>query len=564
MNVITKTRLLLHFLSWRRTWDRRNTHYRYGVSENPKFMGPREAVGLIRDGAVVAGTGLAGNQRASILWWALREVYEETKHPANLTVICVGGHGGRGGVPGTIEEIGVEGLCTRFFTGHTETFKSFLRLADAGKLELQCIPQGTFALLIASQAEGRNEWITETGFGTFIDPIEGRGTPVLGNGPQFVERLNGKLRYTCPPIEVAIFNAPAADRLGNIYARGCSMIGESIEIARAAKRNGGKVIANVGLVVNEGYGEVLLPAGEVDAVVVYPGTEQTASVPHRKAWKFLTLESNLPAVEGVKRVAYVNRLLGITPKRNAADVALARLAGIIFTQQARPGMSVDIGVGLPEEVSRLLTECGIGSQITVMNESGVFGGLAAPGIFFGAAVNPTEIVSSAEAFRRIYKNLDSVILGVLEADSAGNVNVSKRGKGAINYVGPGGFIDLTTCAKLVVFCGSWMAKGEVAVQDGQMRVVKPGVPKFIEQVSEITFNGQQALRRGQRVFYVTHVGAFQLTPRGMELIYVMPGIDIQKDILDAAPMRILLPESGAPQTAPASVLTGQGYTLSFQ
>ena len=48
-----------------------------------------------------------------------------------------------------------------------------------------------------------------------------------------------------------------------------------------------------------------------------------------------------------------------------------------------------IGVVLPEEVSRLLYESGVMNDLVMINESGVFGGLAAPGIFFGAAVNPT-------------------------------------------------------------------------------------------------------------------------------------------------------------------------------
>jgi propionate CoA-transferase len=283
-------------------------------------------------------------------------------------------------------------------------------------------------------------------------------------------------------------------------------------------------------------------------------------VPHRKAWKFLTLESKMPVAEGAARVAYVNRLLGITPLRAPADLALARLAAWLFARHAFPGMSVDVGVGLPEQVAHVLADCGLTDQLITMNESGVFGGQAAPGIFFGAAVNPTEIVSSAEAFRRIYANLDSVVLGVLEADSDGNVNVSRRGEGAINYVGPGGFIDLTTCAKLVVFCGSWMAHGKVELQEGQMRVLKAGTPKFIEQVSEVTFNGREALRRGQQVYYITHVGAFELTEAGMLLRYVMPGIDLERHILQFSPMRIVLPEGG-PEQVPPEVVTGKGLCL---
>ena len=129
--------------------------------------------------------------------------------------------------------------------------------------------------------------------------------------------------------------------------------------------------------------------------------------------------------------------------------------------------------------------------------------------------------------------LDVTLLGVLEADSEGNVNVSKRGKTVKSYVGPGGFIDITTGARMIIFVTSWMAHADIRIEGGRIRIVKPGEPKFVDKVSEITFSGKQALKAGKKVFYVTTVGVFQLTERGVELIRVMPGIDIQKDILAA-------------------------------
>ena len=70
---------------------------------------------------------------------------------------------------------------------------------------------------------------------------------------------------------------------GNIYVRNCAMIGETAEMARAARRNGGCVIANVGLVVDEGYDRVYLPADMVDAIVYHPDTEQAAGYRRHRA-----------------------------------------------------------------------------------------------------------------------------------------------------------------------------------------------------------------------------------------------------------------------------------------
>jgi propionate CoA-transferase len=226
-------------------------------------------------------------------------------------------------------------------------------------------------------------------------------------------------------------------------------------------------------------------------------------------------------------------------------------------------MYLNIGVGLPEELCRVLFEAGLLRDVNVFTESGVIGGLPAPGVFFGAAICPREMVPSAEIFRLIYEKLDMTVLGVVEADSDGNVNVSKRGEGPINYVGPGGFIDITTGAKTILFVTSWMNRGKVEVLDGAIKIGEPGKPKFVEKVSEITFSGQQALKAGKTVLYVTTVGVFHLTSRGLELISVMPGVDIEKDILRFAPAKIVLPESGTVPVVDSSVITGKGFRLSL-
>ncbi|NIA14860.1 MAG: hypothetical protein GWP08_12350 [Nitrospiraceae bacterium] len=565
INMFSKFLMLAHLAHWRLTWNRRNTHYRFTLPSNDKFMGPRDAVKLIRDGDVIATSGLGSSQWPSILYWAIREVFQETGHPRDLTVLSIGGQGGRGVAPGSIEEMGLEGLTTRFFAGHIETFKSMLRLADSGHLELQCIPQGPMAFLIDGQGRGEESLLTSTGVGTFADPRVGRGTPVADpNAKQWVEVEDGKLRFSMPKINVALFNAPAADHKGNIYVKHCAMVAESREIVRAARKNGGTVIANVAHVVDEGYDEVFLPGEDIDAIVPYPNTYQVGSVPQRRYWPMFTLDADVPLKKSIDLLRFVNKVLGITPRRSAVDNALARLAASLFAEYAPKGSLVNIGVGLPEEVCRLIVEAGLFDDVEFFTESGVVGGLPAPGVFFGAGVCPKEMRSSTEMFRRIYERLDVSILGVLQADSHGNVNVSNRGAGAINYVGPGGFIDFSTQARTVIFVCSWMLGAKIVLRNGEVRVLKPGKAKFVEQVDEVTFNGARAVTAQQNILFATNVGAFRLTERGMELICVMPGIDVQKDIIDACQTRIVLPDSGKIPVVDASVVTGDGFTLSLR
>lgn len=562
MNFLTKAYLVYHIIRWRLFWSKRDTRHVYNAPDNPKFMSARDAVGLIKDGAVIATSGLAGNQRQAIMYWAIQEMFRETGHPNNLTLVCTGGQGGRGRIPGTMEEIGIEGLTQCLIAGHLETYKAQLRLAEQGKMKIHCIPQGTLTMLLDAQGRGEDSLLTSTGVGTFIDPRVGCGSTIAApESEQLVTVEGDKLRYRLPKIDVAMFSAPAADTKGNLYLANASLVAETFEIIRAARLNGGRVIASVGCIETEDPATVSVPASDIDAVVHNPRAEQTSTIQHRRYWPMLTTHSDMPIEEGIQRTRHVNHLLGITPRRTPVDNAIARLAAFTFVEHAHKGMLINIGVGLPEEVCRVLFEAGALKDVTMFTESGVIGGLPAPGIFFGAAVCPEKMVSSAQAFKMAYEKLDMAILGVAEADGAGNVNVSRRGRKVSDYIGPGGFIDITTAAKTVLFVSAWMTGAQIEVKEGAIRIIKPGRPKFVKDVSEITFCGPKALEMGKKVLFVTTVGVFELTQDGIKLMRVMPGVDIQRDIINGCEMNVILPPGGSVPVADAAVLSSQKITL---
>ena len=540
------------------TWLRRDPGYPSPVPDNPRFQSARAAALLIADGDVVAVSGMGAHQHASIVYAAIRERFERTGHPAGLTLINVGGHGGRGLAPGTLEELGRRGLCTRFITSHFETFHAMLELAESGHCELQCIPFGVLTLLFDALGRGRRSVLTRVGVGTFLDPRVGRGSPVVDRaGGQLVAVQGDRLRFRIPPIDVAILNAPAADRHGNLYAKHSAAIGESRELARAARRHRGRVIANVGLIVDEACERVFLPGRGIDAVVYHPDTEQTAAVPHRAHWPMFTTESDVPIERALARVRFVNSLLPAIPRRTPADAALARLAAATLVANVDRGATVSIGTGLPEEVAPAIWEAGRSDELTFCVESGVVGGLPAPGLYFGAALGPARIGSSAELFKRCGRHLDATCLGALEVDGLGDVNVSKRGAGPRHYVGPGGFSDFCTAADAIVFVFAWMRGGEIEVEGARLRIVARGTPKLVDRVAEVTFSGARALAAGKRIFYVSHVGVFRLCERGIELVCAMPGIDVRRDILDFAPIEIRLPGRGRTPRVPRSIVTGR-------
>ena len=101
----------------------------------------------------------------------------------------------------------------------------------------------------------------------------------------------------------------------------------------------------------------------------------------------------------------------------------------------------------------------------------------------------------------------------------------------LDYVGPGGAPSIIEAADTVLFIGKWMQGARVRVDRERLHLDKPGEPKLREHVDEITFNGAVGLARGKKIFYVTDLAVLELTDAGLTLRSVMPGIDIERDLL---------------------------------
>ena len=73
-----------------------------------------------------------------------------------------------------------------------------------------------------------------------------------------------------------------------------------------------------------------------------------------------------------------------------------------------------------------------------------------------------------------------------------------------------------------------------------MKIVQEGtIPKFVNEVSSVSFSGQRALKNGQRVIYVTERCVFELTDKGLKLIEVYPGVDRERDIISQLPFPVI-------------------------
>jgi hypothetical protein len=133
-------------------------------------------------------------------------------------------------------------------------------------------------------------------------------------------------------------------------------------------------------------------------------------------------------------------------------------------------------------------------------------------------------------------NLLIVFVGAAQISPSGDVNVSRMSKDRLT--GPGGFIDISSCTQNVFFMASFTAAGlnvECDSESATLKITREGkVKKFVNEVYEKTFCGDEAVNRGQRVYYVTERAVFRRTRDHpvLELTEIAPGVDLQKDILD--------------------------------
>ncbi len=502
-----------------------------------KIISTADAVSVIASGDVVASSGWGGHGVAEDVLVALEQRFLDTGEPRDLTLVWAGGQGDMQGAG--LDHLGHEGLLARTIGGHYGLVPKIAALAMDNKVAAYNLPEGVLLDLYQASASGAPGVLSTVGIGTFVDPrIEGgKVNEAASDDLLEVTHRSGEewLLYHGIPIDIAIIRGTTADALGNVTTEKEAVSLEILELAMAAKASDGYVICQVERVAEPGSLDsraVRVPGFLVDAVVV--------AEPGRHMQTFGTQYN--PAVSGEIRVPVDS----LPPLDLDARTVVARRGALELSADS----VVNVGLGLPEIVGRVAAEEGVQDLVTLTIDTGVIGGVPLSGLDFGASINREALIDHAASFDFIDGGgLDAVFLGVAECDANGDVNASRF---AGRITGCGGAINLTQRTRNVVFLTPFTSGGlDTRVGDGHLEIVTEGrFCKFVDKVGQITFSADVARSRGQHITYITERCVMTLCDRGLELIEVAPGIDVDKDILSLLPFE---PKVDALQPMPSEL-----------
>lgn len=498
-----------------------------------KQMTARDAADLIPDGAIVAVNSSSGLCCPDAVLQGIGQRFTEEASPKDLTTIHPIAAGDMFGTKG-VDHIARPGLLSRIIGGSYPSGPSkqepplVWQMVTANQLRAYNVPSGIIFDMLREAAAKRPGVLTKVGMETFVDPeIEGCAMNEAARAEPIVKRMQFEgeewLYFKALAPNVAIIRATTADEKGNLSFEHEGAYLGAMEMALAARNNGGVVIAQAKRVAAAGSirpHDVHVPGILVDAIVEAPDQLQTTATEYD------------PAISG--------ELTRPISSFRAVEFNIGKVIARRVATELKDGWAVNIGFGISANVPRILVEEGLHGSVTWMIEQGAVGGVPLLDFKFGCSANAEAFVPSPHQFCYFQAGgFDASLLSFLEVDRFGSVNVSRLSATPHRTAGAGGFVDITTRARKIVFSGNFNAGAKMSIEDGRLVIHKEGkIAKFVEEVDQISFSGKRAQSQGQDVTYVTERCVIRLLPQGLTVTEIAPGIDLQRDVLDQAATRL--------------------------
>lgn len=485
---------------------------------NHKVVSAAEAASKVSDGAFIAISGIGVTGTALEVLDAIVERHKKEGHPENLSLIHAGGNQ-------LGQAFAAEGMLGTYYAG----LPGLGDFTDGNKVATYTLSQGICTQLYRAQASDV-PYLSKAGVHTYLDPrIEASAANEKARERSIVDvvTIGGEeyLHYKLPPITAAVIRGTSADAEGNLTNEEECFKHELLYLAMAAHNNGGIVIAQVKNLAAPGSlhaADIKVPGMLVDYVVVASDIEKW----HPQS--SLGFERNsvfTPGISGYERVDE-----SVIPLESWAPEGERLIVARRAAAELRPGDICNVGIGMPVGTAYVAAKEGIQDMFHMTVECGAIGGTTGGGFFFGTAFNARAFLQHHEMFD-FYNGhgLDIAFLGAAEVGEDGSVNVTRI---AGRTHGSGGFVNISGCTKKLVFLTSLTGGGKCLFEDGVLKIVKEGKPvKFVKKVDQISFNGREAVRKGQDVTYLTERAVFRLIDGKVTLVEVAPGLDIEKDIL---------------------------------
>jgi acyl CoA:acetate/3-ketoacid CoA transferase len=505
-----------------------------------------EAAALVADGAVVAVNSSSGLGCPDHMLEAIGTRFARDGHPRGLTMIHPIAAGDMFGTKG-IDHLARDGLIDTVIAGSYPSGPSsappplIWQMLGDNRVAAYNMPSGIVFDILREAAGLRPGILTKVGLDTFVDPDrDGCAMNDRARARPIVRKLQfegGEWLYF-PAIrpDVGIIRATTADERGNLTFEHEGAYLGAMEIALAAHNCGGKVIAQVKRIAQSGTlrpHDVRVPGVLVDRIVEAPDQLQTTATPYD------------PAISGELFRPLITFAL---PAFDPAKVIARRVA-----MELETGWAVNIGFGISANVPRIFLEEGCHGDVTWVIEQGAVGGVPLLEFKFGCAANAEAFVASPHQFSYFQAGgFDATLLSFLQIGRDGSVNVSRLSARPHVTAGVGGFVDITARARKIVFSGYFNAGAQLAIADGRLAIEKEGkVAKLVDEVEHVTFSGRRAIAQGQDVTYVTERCVMKLTPSGVVVTEVAPGVDLARDVLARSSFPLTVAENC--RTMPAAL-----------